>query len=308
MTFYIKVPGSTSNLGPGFDSIGLALDRYLYISVKRASNWCIQFLQPPTTLPDLKDNLIYIAAMKTSKLADKELPPLEINMYSEIPLARGLGSSAAAIVAGIEIADTILELHLSKKERAHLASTLEGHPDNTTASLYGGLTISTYTKLETETLVCPAPNIELITIIPNYELETKRARQILPKDLPFSDAVKGSSISNVLVAAILQDDWELAGKMMERDVFHQPYRENLVPDLSRVTAFGRTNGVLGTALSGAGPTIISIVPNDCGNSIKRLFEKAFPEYQYQVLTPVNDGVTRIQNFFENSPPIISASF
>ncbi len=296
MTNYLKVPGSTSNLGPGFDSIGMAVNRYLYLSFKVSKEWSIQFIEHPDWLPNYKDNLIYIAAMHTSELFQSELPPLDIKMHSEIPLARGLGSSAAAIVAGIEIADVVLSLQLSMKEKAHIASRLEGHPDNTTASLYGGITISMHSEAETDTLVCEASNIELIAMIPETELETKKSRQVLPKNLPFSEAIRGSSVGNLLVAAILQNDWLLAGKMMESDIFHQPYRESLIPDLPRITAFGKTIGVFGTALSGAGPTIISIVPKNSGESYAKLLEEAFPKYRYSVLRPVNHGVAFLESF------------
>jgi len=307
MTYYLKIPGSTSNLGPGFDSIGMAVNRYLYLSFEVSTEWSIQFIEHPELLPNFQDNLIYIAAMHTSGLFKKELPPLEINMHSEIPLARGLGSSAAAIVAGIEIADIVLCLHLTKREKAHIASRLEGHPDNTTASLYGGVTISTHSEAETDTLVCEASNIELIAMIPETELETKKSRQVLPKTLPFSEAIKGSSVGNLLVAAILQNDWLLAGKMMESDIFHQPFREVLIPDLPRITAFGKTIGVFGTALSGAGPTIVSIVPKNSGKSFSKLFEEAFPKYRYSVLKPVNHGVTFLDSFPKEVFESISSS-
>lgn len=296
MTNYLRVPGSTSNLGPGFDSIGMAVNRYLYLSFEEAKEWRIQFIQHPEMLPNYKENLIYIAAAHVSKLYNKELPPLEIKMHSEIPLARGLGSSASAIVAGIEITDFILQLNLSKREKAHIASSLEGHPDNTTASIYGGVTISTHSDAETDTLVCDASSIELIAMIPETELETKKSRKVLPKILPFSEAIKGSSVGNLLVAAILQNDWLLAGKMMENDLFHQPYRESLIPDLPKITSYGRAIGVFGTALSGAGPTIISIVPKNSGESFVKLLAEAFPKYHYSVLKPVNHGVVFVDSF------------
>ncbi|MBB2479433.1 homoserine kinase [Bacillus sp. APMAM] len=307
MTYYLKVPGSTSNLGPGFDSIGMAINRYLYLSFKEAKEWSIQFINQPDLLPNYKENLIYIAAIHTSKLFKKELTPLKIEMHSEIPLARGLGSSAAAIVAGIEIADVVLQLHLSKRQKAHIASLLEGHPDNTTASFYGGVTISTHSDTETDTLVCDASSIELIAMIPETELETKKSRQVLPKHLPFSEAIKGSSVGNLLVAAILQNDWQLAGKMMESDLFHQPYRESLIPDLPKITSFGRSIGVFGTALSGAGPTIISIVPKNSGEGFAKLFAEEFPQYHYNVLKPVNHGVVFLENFPKEISESISSS-
>ncbi|MFC7394465.1 homoserine kinase [Scopulibacillus cellulosilyticus] len=291
--FKVKVPASTSNLGPGFDSIGLAVNRYLYLNVEAANSWQIVFDTGSDDLPEVKENIIYQAAQMVGEKYNQTLPPLSIKMHSEIPLARGLGSSAAAIVAGIEIADTVLKLQLSCREKAHLASCIEGHPDNATASVYGGLTVSVHTDEETETVVLPAPNIDLIAMIPAVELKTKDSRNVLPQTLPYSKSIKGSAVGNVLVAAILQDNWELAGKMMDQDIFHQPYREPLVPDLPKIAAFGRDFGVLGTSLSGAGPTINCFIPKGKGEHIASLMSAAFPDYQCDILSPVSHGARKL---------------
>ncbi|QQZ08586.1 homoserine kinase [Heyndrickxia vini] len=288
--FTLKVPGSTSNLGPGFDSIGLAVNRFLSIHVESATQWDIQFKNNDVLLPDVKENLFYRAANHLSQIYKKQLPPLKIVMDSDIPLARGLGSSAAAIVGGIETANLVLDLHLTLKEKGHIASCFEGHPDNATASLLGGLTISTHTDESTETIVCPAPNIDILAMIPSFELQTKKARSVLPEQLSYKQAVEASSICNVLVAAIFQNDWVLAGKMMEKDLFHHPYRKQLVPDLDRITVLGHELGVYGTILSGAGPTIISFVPKNKGERIGQLLSQKFPNYQYEVLQPIPHGV------------------
>ncbi|KYD11351.1 Homoserine kinase [Heyndrickxia sporothermodurans] len=288
--FTLKVPGSTSNLGPGFDSIGLAINRFLTIHVESADRWDIHFTNNEIVLPDVKENLFYRAAYRVSELYKKQLPPLKIVMDSEIPLARGLGSSAAAIVGGIETANLVLELNLTLKEKGHIASCFEGHPDNATASLLGGLTISTHTDESTETIVCQAPAIDIVAMIPSFELQTKKARAVLPDQLSYKQAVEASSISNVLVAAIFQNNWVLAGKMMEKDLFHHPYRKQLVPDLVKITELGHELGAYGTILSGAGPTIISFVPKNKGEKIGQLISQKFPNYQYEVLQPISHGV------------------
>ncbi|TCP28933.1 homoserine kinase [Scopulibacillus darangshiensis] len=297
--FKIKIPGSTSNLGPGFDSVGLAVNRFLHVEVQPSEEWHIECHHPDGKLPGTKDNLVLQTAESICKKYNVDLPSLNIFMSSDIPLARGLGSSAAAIVAGIEIADAVGDLALTLEEKAHLASTIEGHPDNATASYYGGLTISHHTNETTETLACRAPEVEIIAMIPDSELPTKKARGILPKDLPFETAIKGSSISNMLVAALLLKDWELAGRMMEKDLFHHPYRKELVPDLSRVTAFCSNNGAIGAALSGAGPTIICFAKKDDGERITRLLADEFPNYQYQYLSPAVTGAIRYSEPIQN---------
>lgn len=293
--FCLKIPGSTSNLGSGFDSIGLAINRYLYIQVEQSKEWEIQCSNQNLALPDTEENLIYLAAQHVSHLFQRALPPLKISMKSEIPLARGLGSSAAAIVAGIEIADRILEIDLSLKEKGHIASSFEGHPDNATASLLGGLTISTHSNESTETIVCPAPNIDLIAMIPEFELQTKKSRAVLPEALPFNRAVEASSISNVLIAAIFQNDWSLAGKMMEKDLFHHPYRAKLVPDLLHITNLGHELGVYGTILSGAGPTILSFVQQGKGEEMIPFLSEKFVNYHFEILHTDSNGAMLIPN-------------
>lgn len=299
-SFSLKIPGSTSNLGPGFDSIGLALNRYLSLDVASADEWKIELYQGETKLPEMPDNLVFQTAKRVSEGFKCDLPPLNILMHSDIPLARGLGSSGAAIIAGIEIADIVGELGLSAKQKAHIGSSIEGHPDNATASVYGGLTISLHTEEITETLTCPAPDIDLIAMIPGVELKTKMARSVLPKTFSYNEAVKASSIGNVLVAALLQKDWTLAGKMMEQDIFHQPYREHLVPNLSKVTAFGRKIGVYGTFLSGAGPTIICFIPKGMGKQLTNELSKKFPDYRYDTLSPVSRGALRLTDQAEEN--------
>lgn len=290
--FMIKVPGSTANLGPGFDSIGLAVNRYLTLEVRRANEWKFMATSDHLKgLPEGENNLICKVAKRVAETLNKKLPPCEVTMASEIPLARGLGSSASAIVAGIELANQLLGEPLTTEEKVRLASLWEGHPDNVAASIYGGLIIGTHTEERTTVLPSGVPNIDLVFLVPTVELKTKQSREVLPESLPYADAIKGSGIANVLVAAMLQGNWEVAGKMMSEDLFHHPYRGKLVPYLSDVieTANEETEAY-GAALSGAGPTILCIAPPGRGPSVKRVFERKFPELQVDVLKPSKEGI------------------
>lgn len=271
MLFSITVPGSTANLGPGFDSVGMALSRYLKLSVFRHDEW--KFSAETETvagIPQGTDNLIYQVAKRTADRCQKELPPVHVKVWSDIPLARGLGSSAAAIVAAIELADELCGLQLSEADKLHLASLEEGHPDNAAASLAGGLVIGLHEEDETHIVRVAEADIDVVAVIPFYEVLTRDARDVLPKELPYRRAVKASAVSNLLVAAIMSNDWALAGKMMRKDMLHQPYRAMLVPELSKVEHAAEMKGAYGTALSGAGPTILVLTAKGKGEELGRI--------------------------------------
>ncbi|MBU8909011.1 homoserine kinase [Desertibacillus haloalkaliphilus] len=287
----ISVPGSSANLGPGFDSIGLAVNRYLTLTVTPADEWYFSAdSQELKGVPSGKDNLIYEVCEHVANDLNMELPACHVEMASDIPLARGLGSSAAAIVAGIELANQLLHANLPSSEKARIASLWEGHPDNVSASVYGGLVIGTHTEESTEVVPCPAPEVEMVLMVPSEELKTKKARGVLPESLPYKDAIKGGSIGNVLVAAIFSGDWELAGKMMVRDLYHHPYRAELVPGLEDVLASIHEYDAYGAALSGAGPTIICFTAPNKGEQLKAKLKEAFPQFSHELVYPDREGI------------------
>lgn len=288
--FQIKVPGSTANLGPGFDSIGMAVSRYLVLNAVRSDHWQFNYTDQPDFQPALNENLIYITAKQTAESRHASLSPYSVEVRSDIPIARGLGSSAAAIIAGIELADFSLGLGLSESEKSWMACRSEGHPDNVTASLYGGLVVSTQSSSEVSSVRLPAPDFDFVTVIPDFELKTSDARSALPASLSFRKAVEGSSIANVLICALLSHDGELAGKMMESDQFHQPFRAGLIPDMAKIARIARDSGAYGSFLSGAGPTVMSLASKDDSSQIRERLQEAFPDYECVVLRPVAHGV------------------
>ncbi|GGL53470.1 homoserine kinase [Sporolactobacillus putidus] len=288
--FQIRVPGSTANLGPGFDSIGLALNRFLVLNAKRADKWQFHYLDQPEFHPQLDNNLIYQTAKKLAESRQGKLPPYSVDVLSDIPLARGLGSSGAAIIAGIELVDLLLDLRLSIDEKAWIACSIEGHPDNVTASLFGGLVVSTQSETGVHSARLPVPEFDFVALIPNCELKTSDARHVLPPSLTFRDAIEGSSVANVLICALLTNDGELAGKMMESDRFHQPYRAPLIPNLDKISQMAREAGAYGTFLSGAGPTLMSLAPKIKSAAVQASLQSAFPEDECAILSPVGEGV------------------
>lgn len=290
MSWLIKVPSSTSNLGAGFDSIGLALNLYLELDVVRSDKW--EFIPASDCLqgiPSGEDNLIYQIAHQVAtkfKRVDKLLP-CTIKMKSEIPLARGLGSSATAIIAGIELANLLCELQLNADEKLQIATDIEGHPDNVAPSLIGGCVIGHYDGKVAYTKV-PVNGVTFVAVIPDYELKTKDARAVLPSEFSFKESVQASSVANVSVAAICQGDWGLLGEMMEKDHFHQPYRKSLIPHYEEMYKYLRKDAY-GVFLSGAGPTMIAVVDNKTVDSVTDKWKSDFPNYEWLLLQVENHG-------------------
>lgn len=279
--FMIKVPASTANLGPGFDSVGMALDLYLTLEVEASDKWeVIPLSEEMAVFPKDESNFIIQIAAKTAAKYGKELPPAKVKVKSEIPLARGLGSSASAIVAGIELADSLCGLHLSRQEKFEMAAKVEGHPDNAGASVFGGLLIACQSDESLDAIVEHNVEFEIVAVVPREELLTKTARGVLPDQLPFGQAVTAGAVSNLLIAALLTKNYPLAGKMMMKDLYHQPYRRELVPHMAIIEAQAHFYGAFGVALSGAGPTVLCFVKPGKSQDVIAGLEKSLPEMDY----------------------------
>ena len=289
----IIVPATTANIGLGFDSIGIAVDLYLTVTVVEPNNeWKIE--HPfGEAVPTNQENLI----IETALAVCPTLQPHHLVCESDIPMTRGLGSSSSAIVAGIELANQLGELNLTPKQKVEWATKLEGHPDNVAPAILGGLVVATYDEesqgvdyLQKEI----KSDIQGIALIPDFELSTKASRQVLPSEFVYSQAVQASSRSNVLVAALWQEDWENVSKIVEKDLFHEPYRETLIPFLTPVRKLAKYKGAIGTYLSGAGPTVMVLSSKENAPSIAQQLQEHLPSelgnYNIQVLTVDQVGV------------------
>ncbi|MCM3663323.1 homoserine kinase [Mesobacillus subterraneus] len=266
--FSIKVPASSANLGPGFDSLGVALNLYLVLQAERSDKWEVEPLSDSLRpFPFDEKNFICQVAIKTAWMYKQEMPALKVSIKSDIPLARGLGSSAAAIVAGIELADLFCGLQLSRREKLQIASKLEGHPDNVGACLYGGFVVGSQIGDEVNLTVLDRVRFDPVLVVPHEELLTETSRDVLPAVIDFPRATQASAVSNQLLAALMTQQWELAGRMMSADLFHQPYRKPLVPFFDEVQEKAIQSGAFGTALSGAGPSVLCLVEPGKGEAV-----------------------------------------
>lgn len=252
----IIVPATSANVGPGFDSVGIAVTRYLTIDVLESQeNWWIEH-DLGEEIPSDEENLLLQTALQVAA----DLPPHRLKMTSEVPLARGLGSSSSVIVAGIELANQLGKLALSDEDKLEIATKIEGHPDNVAPAIFGNLVVASYVDQQTNHLVLPFPECALVAFVPNYELKTSDSRNVLPSEWTYKEAVAASSIANVAIAALAKGDLRVAGKAIEADRFHERYRQQLVTEFPQVKEVAHQHDAYATYLSGAGPTIMTLLP------------------------------------------------
>ncbi len=264
----MRLPASTSNLGSGFDCFGLALQLYLTIRatvVPKSSVKCrvrTTGTRESSILPRTAENLIYRAMVHVAKREGVDLPRIDLVVQNQIPIGRGLGSSAAAIVGGIKLFGLLCNIELSDSKILDYAAELEGHPDNVGPTLLGGFVVSCVREGEVILVKRPWPaEIKIIVVSPQTQLETKRARAALTPLVARADAVHNLQRSALFVAALAEGRYELLWEGMQ-DRLHQDERRSLVPGLAEALAVGRMPGLLGVALSGAGPSVLALAQDN----------------------------------------------
>jgi homoserine kinase len=237
----VRVPASSANLGPGFDSFAAALALHTEVEVVETGRFAVV-----TDLAIAKDRR-NLAVRGFERLHPPDA--FEFRIRSDIPLSGGLGTSAAAYVAGLLAADHLFELDA---DVLRLASELEGHPDNVAAALLGGFVVCA----DGEATRFDAPTgLEAIIVVPHEPVRTREARAALPAEVPMADAVANVAHASLLVLGLARGDWDLVGRGLA-DRLHQPYRAHLYPRSAGLVARARDLGALGATISGAGPTVL----------------------------------------------------
>ncbi|MEE8349070.1 MAG: homoserine kinase [Acidobacteriota bacterium] len=263
--FTVRVPASTSNLGSGFDTLSAALSLYLTVQVEPTREPRIEWLDTSTSpLPfSQEDNLILRSLHQALEVLGTETPGCRISMDNQIPLQRGLGSSAAAIVAGIKIAEHLCEGHLNTHQVFQIAYPLEGHPDNLAASLLGGWVLSWVDEdwMNAERLLS-ALSCRFIVAVPEITVSTPEARNILPKQYSLQDTTFNLQRCGLLVHALNSGQKQFLREAMA-DRLHQPFRSHLVPGMAQLLGFENLNdawsdSLLGISISGSGSTAIAL--------------------------------------------------
>lgn len=240
----VQVPGSSANLGPGFDVLAAALRLHLTVEVQETGTFA---LETDMHMRRDRQNLI-VRAFERLLPADRH----RFSVRSTIPLSGGMGSSAAGVVAGLLAADRLGGTGLGPRELLELATEIEGHPDNVAASLLGGLVICD--GPDVSRLAMPA-ELEAILLVPSHPVRTSLARDVLPPEVPMRDAVHNLARIAKLTAGLVSADYDLIAAGLD-DRLHQPYRAHLYPRSAEVVEHAAAHGALGATISGAGPTVL----------------------------------------------------
>ena len=263
----IRVPATTANLGPGFDAFGCALSLYTEVTFEETESGLeITGCDEAYTGPD---NMAYTAYCAVLGSLSEEVKGVKIHIDAQIPIGRGLGSSAALLVAGAMAANVLRGNRLSTQGLLNITNAMEGHPDNLAPAFFGGLTASMVDNGLPVTVSFPLhPDWEILALIPDFELQTTFARSVLPTQIPRADAVYNLSHGAMVLKALELGDEKLLRTAMQ-DALHQPYRKKLIPDYDAIEGLARTSGAA-FCLSGAGPTLLCITRN---KKMREILEK-----------------------------------
>jgi homoserine kinase len=290
------VPASTSNLGPAFDSVGLALQLYLIVEARELEagpSRVESFGEDVELMAGGDSNLIWRTMIEIAEETGSRLPFLALRVENEIPIAKGLGSSAAARLAAATAVSFFCNLNWGPAKLLELIALREGHPDNVAPSLWGGLVAS----IGGDRLHCSKskfpPDWTVVAVTPDFELETRRARTILPSQIPLQHAVYNIQRATFLTAQLVQGRREGLREAMS-DLLHQPYRSELLPGLKEVLAMETCEGLLGVALSGAGSTVVALADSheaEIGARIREIFKSHGLTALVRLLKADNTGLT-----------------
>jgi homoserine kinase len=285
----VRVPASSANLGPGFDSFGIAWQLYDEIDFRLSEEGCE--ISGCAEQYQNEDNLAFRGFRRVLERCGVPFTGVAIRfMRCAIPVSRGLGSSAALIAAGVTAANALCDLGLSREELLLLATEVEGHPDNVAPALYGGLGVSAMDGGRAITRRFPlSERLHFTALVPPFELSTALARSVLPAELPREDAVFNVSRGALLLRALGDGDAELLNFAMD-DRIHQSYRAKLIDGFKTARIEAQECGAAGICISGAGPTILCVADHpDFPARMETALELALPGWECLELTPDLDG-------------------
>lgn len=284
----VRIPATSANLGPGFDSFGCALSLYNMYTFEIIESGLEIFGCPEEFCN--ADNLSILAYRAAMDAMGLPMDALRLHIHSEIPVCRGLGSSSAMLIAGALAANALHGDRLSKEEILNLCTEIEGHPDNLAPALYGGMTASLMRDgRPIMTRFHLSKKLRFFALVPDFHLSTEKARAILPKQIPFADAVFNISHAALLLRALETADIEMISFALN-DRLHQPYRKGLIPGYDAAQAVAKSCGVAAFCISGAGPTCLCITDKDeVGNRLKTELFKVLPNWKVLALKLDTEG-------------------
>ena len=263
MRVHVSVPATSANLGPGFDTLGLALTLYNEVGASEAEGVSVAIEgEGATRLPRSADNVVARGVKLAYEAAGRRFTGCALECTNRVPAARGLGSSAAAWVGGLVAGNALLGSPLTKDALLALAARAEGHPDNVAAALFGGLTVSSASGPTVTAVSLPVPaGLRWVALIPEVTSATTEARAVLPASVPHHDAVFNVQRVALLLASLWAGRPAALAAALE-DRLHEPYRLRLFPWMPEVVRAARAAGALGCVLSGAGPSLLAVVAGD----------------------------------------------
>ena len=278
----VQVPATTANLGPGFDCLGLALKLYLNLEIEEIEEGLVIEYQgegaEKFSAKKKEDTLIWKSAELVLKKIGREKfrKGLKMKVFNQIPITRGLGSSASAIIGGIVGAARFYNIDLTNQEMLELALSLEGHMDNIVPALIGGLTLAYKTSQEEIkwTRIKTPLDLRVVLAIPEFTLNTEEMRKALPQKVALPEAIFNLSRSALLVNALQNSDWDVLAEAME-DRLHQPYRVPFIPGINDMFSQIKKIGLAGIALSGSGPSVVSLTKVGSEETISKAMKDAF---------------------------------
>lgn len=272
----IRIPATSANLGAGFDALGLALTYYNFVEMEESDRVEISSADG-IEVPTDESNLIYVSAKDLFEVCGRKLEGLKLVQTNTIPMARGLGSSSACIVAGLAGANTLLGNPLTTDDLVDLAAQIEGHPDNTAPALLGGIVTAVFDGRKVHWVKQEVfTKLKFAAIIPDFELKTEKARACLPTQVSHKDAIYNLSRAALFSASLLTGKFENL-RTAVHDKLHQPYRMELIPHCREVFDIAYDHGAYGVFISGAGPTVMAIADEDneyFGGKVKFSLENA----------------------------------
>jgi len=287
----ISVPATSANLGPGFDSLGLAVDLRNRVEFHPSKFFSVSIKGEGENNPRLKGNNLFVSIFNEHyNRLTKKRQNFKFTFYNKIPMSRGLGSSSAVIVSAIASAHEAAGIRVSKRRILNHALVYEPHPDNITPAVMGGFNAATVEKGKVFSQKKHLPNyIKAIVVIPNKPISTSKARTLLPKSYSKENAVYNLSHTALSVAAFFNEDWEIL-KLASQDRFHQKARMKVLPELFSVQKIAYESGALMSTLSGSGSTFFSMAYDEDSAMIANKLGQKFPDFNVKILDFDNDGL------------------
>ncbi len=288
---FVSVPATSANLGPGFDSLGLAVDLRNQVELVPSRFFAVSIKGEGENNPRLKGNNLFVSIFNDHyrRLTQKR-QNFKFTFYNQIPMSRGLGSSSAVIVSAISCAHEAAGVKVSKRRILNHALVYETHPDNITPAVMGGFNAAMVEKQKVFSQQKHLPDyLKAVVVIPNKPISTAKSRTTLPKSYSKENAVFNLSHTAVTIGAFFNEDWEML-RLSTQDRFHQKIRMKMLPELFAIQKMAYDNGALMSTLSGSGSTFFNMVYDQDAQMLADKFKESFGEFEVKILNFDNDGL------------------